>query len=127
MSFQAPLAKTLAGEILPRAVFAKHTPGKRAAAFKTRSCVIFDNEAEFTIDELAEMVFADRTALEQILLNLVENSIRHTPEGGGVTIETASPANRSINPPCRSSTIGTAGVSLSHVSSPSDLSIAPSA
>src|SRR5262249_38061516 len=39
------IAKTLAGEILPRAVFAKRTPGRRAAAFKTRSRVIFDNEA----------------------------------------------------------------------------------
>ncbi|HEY4734229.1 MAG TPA: ATP-binding protein, partial [Gemmatimonadaceae bacterium] len=35
----------------------------------------------------AEVVYADRTALEQILVNLVENSLRHTPSGGRITIE----------------------------------------
>jgi signal transduction histidine kinase len=33
-------------------------------------------------------VRADRTALEQILLNLVENAVRYTGEGGLITIET---------------------------------------
>jgi two-component system phosphate regulon sensor histidine kinase PhoR len=36
----------------------------------------------------AESVYADRTALEQILINLVENAIRHTAEGGRIAIET---------------------------------------
>ncbi|HEY1953425.1 MAG TPA: ATP-binding protein [Gemmatimonadaceae bacterium] len=35
----------------------------------------------------AETIYADRTALEQILLNLVENAIRHT-SSGRITIET---------------------------------------
>jgi signal transduction histidine kinase len=33
------------------------------------------------IDPKAETVNADRTALEQILLNLAENAVRHTSEG----------------------------------------------
>ncbi|HEX3535078.1 MAG TPA: ATP-binding protein [Gemmatimonadaceae bacterium] len=41
----------------------------------------------------ASVVHADRTALEQILLNLVENALRHTPERGTVTIETAEDRN----------------------------------
>jgi signal transduction histidine kinase len=41
----------------------------------------------------ASIIHADRTALEQILLNLVENAIRHTPEGGKVTIETTEARN----------------------------------
>ena len=51
---------------------------------------------ETVIGRNAETVYADRTALEQILLNLVENALRHTPEGGRVTIETA-PARNGID------------------------------
>ncbi|HJP84759.1 MAG TPA: ATP-binding protein [Gemmatimonadaceae bacterium] len=36
----------------------------------------------------ASTIEADRTALEQIAFNLVENAIRHTPAGGTVAIET---------------------------------------
>ena len=42
----------------------------------------------------AELVYADRTALEQILLNLVENAMRHTASGR-ITIETA-PENAGV-------------------------------
>jgi two-component system phosphate regulon sensor histidine kinase PhoR len=37
----------------------------------------------------AEVIYADRTALEQILVNLVENSLRHTGDRGRITIEAA--------------------------------------
>jgi two-component system phosphate regulon sensor histidine kinase PhoR len=37
----------------------------------------------------APTVYADRTALEQILTNLVENSMRYAPPGGRITIESA--------------------------------------
>jgi signal transduction histidine kinase len=45
------------------------------------------------IDPGGAAVHADRTALEQILLNLVENAIRHTGEGGRITIETTAADN----------------------------------
>ena len=43
---------------------------------------------ETIVSSNAEVVYADRTALEQILLNLVENAMRHTASGR-ITIETA--------------------------------------
>src|SRR5258708_2865749 len=59
---KASITKTLAGEILPRAVFAKRAPGRRAAAFKTRSKVIFDNEAS-TASTVVEVESLDRVGL----------------------------------------------------------------
>jgi len=41
------------------------------------------------IDASAGVIQADRTALEQIAFNLVENAIRHTSSGGRVSVETA--------------------------------------
>jgi len=41
-----------------------------------------------SIDPAAAVVHADRTALEQILLNLVENAVRYAGEGGHITIKT---------------------------------------
>jgi two-component system phosphate regulon sensor histidine kinase PhoR len=55
-----------------------------AAAAKSKGVIL-----ETAISPSAQTVYADRTALEQILLNLMENSIRHTGEGGRVRIETA--------------------------------------
>jgi len=52
------------------------TGAKKEIAFETK------------IDPAATVIYADRTALEQILLNLVENALRYTPEGGRITIET---------------------------------------
>jgi [protein-PII] uridylyltransferase len=54
--------KTLKGEILPRAVLAKRPPGKRAAAFKTRSRVNFDNEASM-VSTVIEVESLDRVGL----------------------------------------------------------------
>jgi signal transduction histidine kinase len=68
----------VAGEVVARV----------AAAAKPKAIVL-----ETSIGRGAEVVYADRTALEQILLNLVENSIRHTREGGHVKIETAPAQN----------------------------------
>jgi signal transduction histidine kinase len=38
-------------------------------------------------------VHADRTALEQILLNLIENALRYTARGGSITVATAAARN----------------------------------
>jgi two-component system phosphate regulon sensor histidine kinase PhoR len=51
---------------------------------------------ETNIASAAEVVYADRTALEQILLNLVENAIRHTPERGRIVIKT-TPAENGVH------------------------------
>ena len=51
---------------------------------------------DMTIDCDADMVYADRTALEQILLNLVENALRHTGEKGTITVAT-TPAEHGVN------------------------------
>jgi [protein-PII] uridylyltransferase len=56
------IAKTLAGQILPRAVLAKRPPGRRAAAFKTRSRVYFDNDASMA-STLVEVESLDRVGL----------------------------------------------------------------
>jgi [protein-PII] uridylyltransferase len=56
------IVKTLAGQILPRAVLAKRPPGRRAAAFKTRSRVNFDNEASMA-STLIEVESLDRVGL----------------------------------------------------------------
>jgi signal transduction histidine kinase len=48
---------------------------------------------ETRIAPAAGVIQVDRTALEQILLNLVENGLRHTPEGGKITIATAEARN----------------------------------
>jgi signal transduction histidine kinase len=64
--------------------------GRVAPAAKSKGVSL-----ETSIDADAAIVFADRTALEQILLNLLENSLRHTPPGGRIAIE-AKPANSGI-------------------------------
>jgi signal transduction histidine kinase len=69
---------------------------------------------ETTIKPGAEVVYADRTALEQILLNLVENAIRHTPEGGRITVETA-PAENGIHLVVRDTGVGIAPEHLPRV------------
>jgi len=59
-----------------------------AAAAKSKGIVL-----ETKVDPAGDVVYADRTALEQILLNLVENSLRYTGEGGRITVKTAAADN----------------------------------
>jgi [protein-PII] uridylyltransferase len=56
------ITKTLAGEIMPRAVFAKRVTGRRIAAFRTRPRVNFDNEAS-TVSTVMEVESLDRVGL----------------------------------------------------------------
>jgi two-component system phosphate regulon sensor histidine kinase PhoR len=57
--------------------------GRVAAAANEKSIAL-----DKTIEPGAETIYADRTALEQILLNLIENAIRHTGTGGRISIQT---------------------------------------
>jgi len=41
---------------------------------------------EFTADDREAQVMGNQGALEQVVLNLISNAIRHTPEGGTVTV-----------------------------------------
>jgi two-component system phosphate regulon sensor histidine kinase PhoR len=52
-----------------------------------------DIRMEARIAPAGSAINVDKTALEQILLNLVENALRHTPERGTITIETADAKN----------------------------------
>jgi two-component system, OmpR family, phosphate regulon sensor histidine kinase PhoR len=70
---------------------AREVFGRVGAAAKSKAI-----ELETNIGSAADAVYADRTALEQILLNLVENALRHTPESGHIIIETA-PAQNGVN------------------------------
>ena len=65
--------------------------GRVASAAKSKTIVLDTN-----ISPAADVVYADRTALEQILLNLVENALRHTPDGGRIAIET-TPAQNGVH------------------------------
>jgi two-component system, OmpR family, phosphate regulon sensor histidine kinase PhoR len=57
--------------------------GRVAASAKAKGVTL-----DTAFDAGALTIYADRTALEQILLNLVENAIRHTGEGGRITTRT---------------------------------------
>jgi len=61
---------------------------RSAASAKSKSVTL-----DTSIDRDAETIVADRTALEQILINLVENALRHTGEGGRITIQTLAEAD----------------------------------
>ena len=64
--------------------------GRVSASTGTKG-VTFDTR----IDPRADVIYADRTALEQILVNLVDNAVRHTADGGQITIETEAARNGS--------------------------------
>src|SRR3984893_11581100 len=59
--------------------------GRVAASARAKDVAL-----DIAIEPRAEAIYADRTALEQILLNLVENGIRHTGEGGRITVRIAA-------------------------------------
>jgi two-component system, OmpR family, phosphate regulon sensor histidine kinase PhoR len=62
--------------------------GRVAAVATTKGIAL-----ETRVDPSASVIYADRTAVEQILLNLIENALRHTGEGGRITIETTPARN----------------------------------
>jgi two-component system, OmpR family, phosphate regulon sensor histidine kinase PhoR len=61
----------------------------RVAAVASTKGIALDTQ----VDPSASVIYADRTAVEQILLNLIENALRHTGEGGRITIETTPARN----------------------------------
>jgi signal transduction histidine kinase len=61
---------------------------RSAAGAKSKSVTL-----DTSIEQEAQTIVADRTALDQILMNLVENALRHTGEGGRITIQTLAEAD----------------------------------
>lgn len=61
----------------------------RVSAAASKKGIILETE----VDPRATTIQADRTAVEQILLNLVENALRHTAQGGRVVIQTMPDKN----------------------------------
>ncbi len=60
----------------------------------------------------AETIFADPEALGQVLINLVDNSIRYTPSGGTITVRT-----RRLDDAVELSVVDTgSGISSDHLS-----------
>ena len=41
------------------------------------------------------MIAGDRNRLEQVLMNVVGNSIKYTPDGGTITVDAGGPPARS--------------------------------
>jgi signal transduction histidine kinase len=65
--------------------------GRVAAAAHTKGITL-----DTRIDRSASVIYADRTAVEQILLNLIENALRHTGQGGRITAETTPARNGAL-------------------------------
>jgi signal transduction histidine kinase len=88
------LSRIESGHWIPRpesvriADAAREVFGRVAATAKSKEIAL-----ETRISPSADAVHVDRTAIEQILLNLVENALRHTPERGRVIIETRPAQN----------------------------------
>ena len=70
-------------ESIPITDVAAEVFGRVAVAANEKSIAL-----DKTFEPAAETIYADRTALEQILLNLIENAIRHTGTGGRISIQT---------------------------------------
>ena len=60
-------------------------------------------------------VHVDPHRIEQVLLNLLANAIRHTPEGGWLEIVASSPAEKTVEIEVRDSGPGLASEDLAHV------------
>lgn len=61
---------------------------RSATSAKSKSVTL-----DTSIDPEAQTIVADRTALDQILMNLVENALRHTGDGGRIRIQTLAEAD----------------------------------
>ncbi|HEY3638668.1 MAG TPA: HAMP domain-containing sensor histidine kinase [Rhizomicrobium sp.] len=81
------IAKIEAGkmEIAPRALDARHVlkSALRILAVRARER---QQELVIQIDPNAPPLYADERAVKQILLNLVSNAVKFTPEGGRITV-----------------------------------------
>jgi two-component system phosphate regulon sensor histidine kinase PhoR len=71
-------------------------PPVRIAPAIDHVCALLEEKASakgiaihFQVGGEAEQVIADRAKLEQVLLNLLDNAIKYTPEGGSITISTS--------------------------------------
>lgn len=77
-------------EMVPIAALAADILGRMSASAAAKGITL-----DTRIDPRTKLVYADRTALEQILLNLTENAGRHT-DAGSITIAAAPGEDRGV-------------------------------
>lgn len=73
---------------LQYSTFDIHELIRRVAITKVNALEEKRHELIFSFDEKPLLVRADRDRIEQVVINLMDNAIKYTPEGGVITVET---------------------------------------
>ncbi|MCL4504515.1 MAG: ATP-binding protein [Chloroflexi bacterium] len=78
--------------------------------------IMADGRVEVTANVADDLeVLGDSDRLKQVLLNLVDNAIKHTPEGGKVTVEASSNGGTAVHLVVKDTGIGIPPQDLAHV------------
>ena len=114
-----------AGEIASHFSVTQPAISQHLAALKGAGLVAERREGKFAyyrvdpvglapLSGASAMVWGDRNRLKQVLVNLLDNAIKYTPEGGQVTVDVKAYANR-VQLTVTDSGIGIAPEALPHI------------